>query len=97
MHCHDTHGTALDCVATGLEYGIRSFDSSIGGLGGCPFAPGAPGNLATEDLVFFLEKKGVDCGLSGKNLLDIFDASRTGDLVNQSKTWKALTGKKRKI
>lgn len=64
LHCHDTSKTALACVAKGLEMGIRTFDSSIGGLGGCPFAPGAKGNLATEDLLGFLEKEGFKMGIN---------------------------------
>lgn len=64
LHCHDTSKTALACVAKGLEMGIRTFDSSIGGLGGCPFAPGAKGNLATEDLLGFLKKEGFKMGIN---------------------------------
>ncbi len=58
FHFHDTRGTALANVAAGLDAGIRSFDSSTGGTGGCPYAPGAAGNLATEDLVYFLDASG---------------------------------------
>lgn len=58
-HFHDTYGTAIANVAQALELGIRSFDSSAGGLGGCPYAPGAAGNLATEDLVYFLDRTGL--------------------------------------
>jgi len=58
-HFHDTNGTAIANVAEAMEMGIESFDSSAGGLGGCPFAPGAGGNLATEDLVYFLERCGI--------------------------------------
>lgn len=62
-HFHDTRGTAVANVAQALELGIRAFDSSAGGLGGCPFAPGAGGNLATEDLVYFLERSGEPTGI----------------------------------
>ncbi len=58
-HFHDTRGTALANVQAALDMGIRAFDSSAGGLGGCPFAPGAGGNLATEDLVYLLERSGI--------------------------------------
>lgn len=58
-HFHDTRGTAIANVAEALEWGIQTFDSSAGGLGGCPYAPGAGGNLATEDLVYFLERSGL--------------------------------------
>lgn len=62
-HFHDTRGTAIANVAAALDLGITSFDSSAGGLGGCPYAPGAGGNLATEDLVYFLERSGFATGL----------------------------------
>ena len=64
LHFHDTRGTALANVVTGLDYGITTFDSSAGGLGGCPFAPGAAGNLATEDLLFVLNGLGIETGVS---------------------------------
>ncbi|MFI5300875.1 MAG: hydroxymethylglutaryl-CoA lyase [Polyangiales bacterium] len=63
MHMHDTRGTALANVVVGLELGIRDFDASVGGLGGCPYAPGAAGNLATEDLVYTLHGMGIDTGI----------------------------------
>jgi hydroxymethylglutaryl-CoA lyase len=62
-HFHDTSGTALLNVETALGYGISSFDVAAGGAGGCPFAPGAPGNLATEDLLTLLHQKGVTTGV----------------------------------
>ncbi len=64
LHLHDTRGTALPNVLRGLEFGITVFDSSAGGLGGCPYAPGAAGNLATEDLVYMLDGMGVGTGVS---------------------------------
>jgi isopropylmalate/homocitrate/citramalate synthase len=64
LHLHDTRGTALANVYAGLLRGIAVFDSSAGGLGGCPFAPGATGNLATEDLVYFLGRLGIECDVS---------------------------------
>ena len=69
MHFHDTRGTALANVATALELGIRCFDSSTGGTGGCPYAPGAAGNLATEDLVYLLEREGLSHGVDLDALL----------------------------
>ncbi len=63
LHLHDTGGRALANVAAGLEAGVRVFDSSAGGLGGCPFAPGAPGNLATEALVDMLHARGYETGV----------------------------------
>lgn len=62
-HFHDTRGMALANVLAALEWGVREFDSSIGGLGGCPFSPGATGNLATEDLVLMLDAMGLDTGI----------------------------------
>ena len=69
MHMHDTRGQALANVLVGLDLGIRNFDSAIGGLGGCPYAPGASGNLATEDLVYMLEHMGVATGIDLPKLL----------------------------
>jgi hydroxymethylglutaryl-CoA lyase len=69
MHFHDTRGTALANVATALELGIRAFDASTGGTGGCPYAPGAAGNLATEDLVYLLDREGMSHGVDLDALL----------------------------
>ncbi len=63
LHLHDTRGTALANALVGLEAGITTFDASIGGLGGCPYAPGASGNLATEDLVYMLHGMGYETGV----------------------------------
>jgi hydroxymethylglutaryl-CoA lyase len=63
LHFHDTRGTALANVLAALEYGIATFDSSPGGLGGCPYAPGATGNLATEDLIYMLDGLGITTGI----------------------------------
>ena len=63
LHMHDTHGTALANVLVGLEAGLTTFDASVGGLGGCPYAPGAAGNLATEDLVYMLHGMGYETGI----------------------------------
>jgi hydroxymethylglutaryl-CoA lyase len=64
MHFHDTYGMAVANVYQSLQMGFTTFDSSAGGLGGCPYAPGASGNLATEDLVFLLDRLGVQTGVS---------------------------------
>jgi hydroxymethylglutaryl-CoA lyase len=64
LHFHDTRGTALANVLAGLDYGVATFDSSAGGLGGCPYAPGAAGNLATEDLLYMLDGLGIETGVS---------------------------------
>ena len=63
MHFHDTRGTALANVSAALELGIGCFDASTGGTGGCPYAPGAAGNLATEDLVYLLDREGLSHGV----------------------------------
>lgn len=64
LHFHDTRGTALANVLVGLCHGVTTFDASAGGLGGCPFAPGATGNLATEDLLYVLDGLGIETGVS---------------------------------
>jgi hydroxymethylglutaryl-CoA lyase len=69
-HFHDTRGTGLANVVAALDVGVRSFDASLGGLGGCPYAPGASGNIATEDLVFMLEAMGLDTGIRLDALID---------------------------
>jgi hydroxymethylglutaryl-CoA lyase len=69
MHFHDTRGTALANVTAALELGVRCFDASTGGTGGCPYAPGAAGNVATEDLVYLLEREGLSHGVDLDALL----------------------------
>jgi len=64
LHFHDTRGTALANVLMALQHGVATFDASAGGLGGCPYAPGATGNLATEDLIYMLDGFGIDTGVS---------------------------------
>ena len=72
LHFHDTRGTALANVLAALDLGVTTFDASCGGLGGCPYAPGATGNLATEDLVYMLDGLGVETGV---NLAALLEAS----------------------
>src|SRR3954451_16662919 len=69
-HFHDTRGTALANVVAALEHGIECFDASSGGTGGCPYAPGAAGNLATEDLVYLLDGMGIETGVPLEGILD---------------------------
>jgi hydroxymethylglutaryl-CoA lyase len=69
LHMHDTRGTALANVVVALEEGIRDFDGAVGGMGGCPYAPGAAGNLASEDLVFMLEGMGFETGIDLDRLI----------------------------
>ena len=68
MHFHDTRGTALANVTASLDAGISIFDSSLGGLGGCPYAPGASGNVATDDLLYMLHKMDIQTGVEMKKL-----------------------------
>jgi isopropylmalate/homocitrate/citramalate synthase len=80
LHFHDTRGTALANVCAGLDCGVTIFDSSAGGLGGCPYAPGATGNLATEDLLYLLDGLGVSTGVSLSGVVDasLYLARETG-------------------
>ncbi len=73
LHLHDTRGTALASAVTAMGLGVRSFDVSCGGLGGCPYAPGAAGNLATEDLVYLCDRMGRSTGV---DLEALFEAAR---------------------
>jgi hydroxymethylglutaryl-CoA lyase len=77
MHMHDTRGTALSNVLVGLELGIRTFDASIGGMGGCPYAPGAAGNVATEDLVYMLHGMGISTGTDLERLVEAGKAAES--------------------
>jgi len=76
LHLHNTRGLGLANVVAGLEAGITTFDSSLGGLGGCPFAPGASGNIVTEDLVFMLEAMGLQTGIDLPRLLQVREILR---------------------
>jgi hydroxymethylglutaryl-CoA lyase len=78
LHLHDTRGTALANSLVGLDLGIKDFDASIGGLGGCPYAPGAAGNLATEDLVYMLHGMGIETGI---DLAALIEAGRVAEGV----------------
>ena len=97
-HFHDTRGTALANVVAGLDAGIRCFDSSTGGTGGCPYAPGAAGNLATEDLVYLLDASGFEHGVRLEGVLEAarFIAGALGrtltSKVGQAGGWDAATG-----
>ena len=93
LHLHDTRGAALSCVGTGLAAGVRTFDASAGGFGGCPFAPGAGGNLATEDLVQFLLMEGLDPGVDLEALASATDVvAEALDREPPSKVWRRLRG-----
>ncbi|XP_018344441.1 PREDICTED: hydroxymethylglutaryl-CoA lyase, mitochondrial isoform X2 [Trachymyrmex septentrionalis] len=95
LHCHDTYGQALMNIHIGLENGIRVFDSSVAGLGGCPYAAGASGNVATEDLLYFLEGEGLETGIDLHKTVEIGDyISKELNRTNQSKTAVAILAKK---
>lgn len=91
LHLHDTRGTALACASEAMHCGVRKFDASCGGLGGCPYAPGAAGNIATEDLVFFAKQRGIETGI---DLDALVSASRiieeALDSPLKSRTYRAL-------
>ena len=91
MHFHDTYGQAIANIYAALECGITRFDTAIAGLGGCPYARGATGNVATEDVLYLMHGLGIETGI------DIFKVVETGDRIckilnkkNQSKVANAL-------
>jgi hydroxymethylglutaryl-CoA lyase len=93
LHFHDTFGTAVANVYAGLQLGVDTFDSSAGGLGGCPFAPGAAGNLATEDLVYLLDRLGIESGVDIGRVLEA--AEVVTDYLGRppvSRQWRRLRG-----
>ena len=91
LHLHDTFGQALVNTVVGLEHGIRTFDSSVAGLGGCPFSPGATGNVATEDLVHCIHGLGAKTGVDVEKMAEV-GAWISGELgrANDSRAGKAL-------
>lgn len=93
MHFHDTYGQAIANICASLECGITQFDSSVAGLGGCPYARGATGNVATEDVLYLMHGLGLETGI------DIYKMVQTGNMIckaigrkNQSKAANALLG-----
>ena len=99
-HFHDTRGTALANVVGGLEDGVGCFDASTGGTGGCPFAPGAAGNLATEDLVYLLDGLGIEHGvrlsgvLTAARLISAALGRPLASKVGQAGGWDPLSGQR---
>jgi hydroxymethylglutaryl-CoA lyase/(R)-citramalyl-CoA lyase len=71
VHLHNTRNTAIACAYAALEAGATVFDASVGGVGGCPFAPDATGNVATEDLVYLLHGEGVETGIDLDALIEV--------------------------
>jgi hydroxymethylglutaryl-CoA lyase len=88
LHLHDTRGTALANALVGLQAGITTLDASIGGLGGCPYAPGAAGNLATEDLVFMLHGMGIETGITLERLVEAGELAQ--ELIGRKLSGKYL-------
>jgi hydroxymethylglutaryl-CoA lyase len=96
LHFHDTYGTALANVLAGLQSGVTTFDSSAGGLGGCPFAPGASGNLATEDLVYTMDRMGIETGVSLGGVVQAADIiANTINRPLNSAAWRRWKGSRR--
>ena len=95
IHCHDTYGQAVANIAQALEMGIRCVDSSAAGLGGCPYAKGATGNVATEDVIYLLNGLGYETGVDLNRLIDagqfITEALKR---ENASKVARALLNKR---
>jgi len=69
VHCHDTYGQALSNILIALQHGIHTIDASVAGLGGCPYAPGASGNVATEDVIYMLDGMGIATGIDLNRLI----------------------------
>src|SRR5207249_2946528 len=73
VHFHDTYGQAISNLSIALQFGIRSIDSAIGGLGGCPYAKGATGNVATEDVIYMCRSLGIQTGVSLESVIELGD------------------------
>ena len=92
LHFHDTYGQALANQYAALELGFRTFDASVAGLGGCPYAKGASGNVATEDLVYMLQGAGMHTGIDLNALIEAGNnICTTLNRTNQSKVANALS------
>jgi hydroxymethylglutaryl-CoA lyase len=95
IHCHDTYGQAIANIAQALEMGIRCVDSSVAGLGGCPYAKGATGNVATEDVIYLLNGLGYETGVDLNRLIDVSQFIMTAlQRDNKSKVARALLSKR---
>ena len=94
IHCHDTYGQALANIYAALQCGVSTIDSSVAGLGGCPYAAGASGNIASEDVVYLLNGLGIECGVDLAKLISAgnFISQKIGK-PNQSKVAQALSSK----
>lgn len=94
VHCHDTYGQALGNILIALQHGIATVDASVAGLGGCPYAAGATGNVATEDVVYMLQGMEIDCGVDLEALVAVGNRiSAALERPNGSRAAKALNAK----
>jgi isopropylmalate/homocitrate/citramalate synthase len=97
-HFHDTYGQALANILAALEMGVATFDSSVAGLGGCPYAKGATGNVASEDVLYMLQGMGIDTGVDMGKLLDAAEFICTAlDRPTVSRAGRALATKRKKV
>ena len=93
-HFHDTYGQGIANIAKSYEMGVRAFDSSVAGLGGCPYAKGATGNVATEDVVYMFNRAGVSTGIDVQQLAEVGDwISKTAGQRNMSRAGSAIVAK----
>ena len=88
LHLHDTYGQALANILVGLQHGIRTFDSSVAGIGGCPYAPGASGNVATEDVVYMMDGLGIDTGISLEELVTVAGFRANSEIIGKFRKLK---------
>jgi hydroxymethylglutaryl-CoA lyase len=97
VHFHDTYGQALANILVSIERGITTIDSSVAGLGGCPYAKGASGNVATEDVVYMLDGLGADTGIDLEKLVDAgeYVCNALGGRLSRSKAGTAISAKRR--
>lgn len=92
IHCHDTYGMAIANICAALELGVRTVDSSVAGLGGCPYATGASGNVASEDVIYLMQGLGLNTGVDLQKLIEVGNSiSNKLGRDSQSKAAKALT------
>ena len=91
LHFHNTRGTGLANVLTALDLGVTEFDASVGGIGGCPYAPGASGNMATEEVVHMLDDMGIDTGIDLDALIEV--AEMAEKLLGQNSPIRRSSGR----
>ncbi|MDX1817830.1 MAG: hydroxymethylglutaryl-CoA lyase, partial [Marinobacter sp.] len=98
LHCHDTYGQAIANIHAGLARGIRVFDTAVAGLGGCPYARGATGNVATEDVLYLLQGEGFETGVDLNAIARIgADICQHLGRENPSRTGRALSARQKEM